>query len=140
MVTRVVAPKSDEAQCAGAKKALQAELGKMHKRGVWDENDVYSLSDLLKSPNISEAMLGRAFQILGIKGEELPEGHPERVWKARIVFQGSNVHTKTGTPATELYDEIWNAPATFAAARCGLAVGAMKGFASTLRDTEGAYL
>ena len=85
-------------------------------------------------------MLGRVFQILGVRGAELDDGDPEKVWKARIVFQGSNVRTKTGTAATELYEEISNAPASFAAARTGLAVGAMKGFASTFRDAESAYL
>jgi hypothetical protein len=70
----------------------------------------------------------------------LKEDDPERIWKARIVFQGSNVRTKSGTSATELYEEISNAPASFAAARCGMAVAAMKGFGSTLRDAESAYL
>jgi hypothetical protein len=112
----------------------------MRKRKVWDEDDVYSLGDLLRTKDIAEAMLGRVFQILGIKGEELPEGHEERIWKARIVFQGSNVRTKSGTAATELYEEISNAPASFAAARCGLAVAALKGFDASLRDAESAYL
>ena len=36
-------------------------------------DDVYSPSDFLNDPSISEAMLDRAFAILGIKGEELGE-------------------------------------------------------------------
>ena len=119
MVTRVVQPKSPEGNCEGARKAIKVELGKMAKRGVWDTSDVYSLHDLLRTPNVTECMFGRIFQILGIKGEELKEDDPERIWKARIVFQGSNVRTKSGTSATELYEEISNAPASFAAARCG---------------------
>ena len=140
MVIRIVQTKSPEASCDGARKAVNAERGKMEKRSVWDTSDVYSLRDLYKTPNFSECMLGRVFQILGIKGDEMAEDDPERIWKARIVFQGSNVHTKTGTPATEWYEEVSNALASFAAARCWLAVGAMKGFASTLRDAESAYL
>ena len=83
-------------------------------------------------------MLGRAFQILGVKGEELAEN--EQSWKARIVFQGSNVRTKSGTPATDLYEEISNAPASFAAARAALGVASLRGFQGTLRDAESAYL
>ena len=64
--------------------------------------------------NISEAMLGRAFAILGIKGEELAGNLKQ--WKARIVFRGSDVRTKTGTSAHELFEDVSNAPASFAAA------------------------
>lgn len=58
----------------------------MVTKKVWDYDDVYSLTGLLRTPLISEAMLGRAFQILGVKGEEL--GKELQVWKGRIVFQG----------------------------------------------------
>ena len=139
-MTRVVQKGSKEADCDGARKAIKAELGKMAKRGVWDTNDVYSLRDLYKTPKFSECMLGKVFQILGVKGAELQDGDPEKIWKARIVFQGSNVHTKSGTAAHELYKEISNAPASFAAARTALAVASMKGFAASLRDAESAYL
>ena len=117
MVTRVVRNKSPEAKCDGARKAIQAEISKMEKRGVWDTSDVYSLRDLYKTPNLSECMLGRVFQIIGIKGDELADGDPERTRKARIVFQGSNVHTETGTAALELYEEISTASARSEQAR-----------------------
>ena len=45
----------------------------METKNVCDADDVYSLSDALHDPNISEAMIGRAFVILGIKREELGE-------------------------------------------------------------------
>ena len=41
----------------------------MNGKNVWDVDDVYSLDDLSKDKNISEAMLGRVFAILDIKGE-----------------------------------------------------------------------
>ena len=79
-------------------------------------------------------MLGRVFSILGIKNEEL--GEDQKVWKARCVFQGSNVRTKTGTSASDLFEETSNAPATFAATRAAIAVAAMRGFNAFLRDTK----
>ena len=138
MVTRIVKPKSQEAQCEGARAAIRTELNKMSSKKVWDVDDVYEYEDLMRAPDINEAMLGRAFQILGIKNEEMePEHH---LWKGRIVFQGSNIKTKSGKDPNEIFEECSNTPASFAAARTGLAVAAMKGFNGTLRDAEAAYL
>ena len=66
--------------------------------------------------------------------------HELKAWKARIVFQGSNVRTKAGTSAADLFEEVSNAPASFAAARAALAVAALKVFSVTLRNAETAYL
>lgn len=98
LVTRVVKPKSPEAQCDGSRNAMIQELNNINGKEVWDLDDVYSLPDLLKDKNISEAMLGRVFAILGIKGEEVADSLQQ--WKARIVFQGSNVRTKSEHPRT----------------------------------------
>ena len=94
--------------------------------------------DLLKHPSIPEAMLGMVFSIFGIKNKELCE--KLQVWKARCVFQGSNVRTTTGTSAADLLEETSNAPAGFAAARAALRVAALMGFTASLRDAETAYL
>ena len=100
-----------ETDCDAARAAIKSELGKMDK--------------CVKTLDSKECVLGRVFQILGTKGEEL--GKSEQQGKARIVFQGSNVRTKTGTTAADLYEESSNAPASFAAPRCGLAVASLKG-------------
>ena len=55
-------------------------------------------------------------------------------------FQGSDVRTKTGTSAADLFEEVSNVPTSFAATRAAFAVAAMKGFSATLRDAETAYL
>ena len=138
LVTRVVKPKSLEGQCDGARNAMIKELNNINCKKLWDLDDVYSLPDLLKDKHISEAMLGRVFAILGIKGEELADSLQQ--WKARIVFQGSNVRTKSGTSAHDIFEDVSNAPASFAAARVAMAVAAMKGLSATLRDAETAYL
>ena len=65
---RVGKPKSAKAQCPGADAAMKKELHNMRSKKVWDEEDVHSLEDLLRDKSISEAMLGRAFAILWIKG------------------------------------------------------------------------
>ena len=83
-------------------------------------------------------MFGRVFFILGINNEELDDD--QKIWKARCVFQGSNVRTKTGTSAADLFEETSNAPVSFAATRAALGVAAMRGFNASLRDAETAYL
>ena len=112
----------------------------MQKKGrlVWDTEEVYSLTDILRSHKIPEAMVGRGFSILRIKNEEF--GDDQTVWKARCVFQGSNVRTKTWTCASDLFEESSNAPASFAATRAAIAVAAMRGFNASLRHAETAYL
>ena len=135
---RVGKPTSPKAQCARADTATKKEVFNMKTKKVWDEDDIYSLEDLLCNKDISEAMLGRAFAVLGIKGEEL--GDDLKAWKARIVFQGSNVHTKTGISAADLFEDVSNAPASCAAARAVLSVAALKGFSGSLCDAETAYL
>ena len=57
-MTRVVKPKSPEAQCDGVHNAMTKELNNMNGRKVWDVDDVYPLHHLLRNKNISEAMLG----------------------------------------------------------------------------------
>ena len=50
------------------------------------------------------------------------------------------MRTKTGTSASDLFEETSNAPASFAATRAAIAVAAMQGFNASLRDAETAYL
>ena len=126
LTTRVVKPKSAEARCDGAAQAFRKELANIESKKVWDTEDVYSLKDVLNNALIPEAMLGRVFSLLGIKNEEL--GEDLKVWKARCVFQGSNVRTKTGTSAAAFFEETSNAPASFDAARAALGVAALRGF------------
>ena len=79
----------------------------MTSKSIWDTNDVYSLKDLLNHPDKSEAMLGIVFSILGLKNDEL--GEEIKAWNAKCVFQGSNVRTKIGTSAADLFEETSNA-------------------------------
>ena len=124
LITRVVRPKSAEARCEGAAKAIKKELSNMDSKKVWDTGEVYSLKDILHNPDLPEAMFGRVFSILCIKNDEL--GDDQKLWKVRCVFEGSNVRTKTGTLAADLFEETSNAPASFAAARAAVGVGVLR--------------
>ena len=56
------------------------------------------------------------------------------------MFEGSNVRTKSGKSAIDLYEEISNAPASFTAARTALACAVLKRHRVTFRDAAQAYL
>ena len=83
-------------------------------------------------------MAGRVFGILGNKNDHLAED--EQSMKYRAVFQGNNIKTKTGILAIDLSEECSNAPASFVAIRCALAVAALKGYDVTVRDALQVYL
>ena len=56
------------------------------------------------------------------------------------MFQGSNIRTKTGISAIELFEEVSNAPASFTGIRCGLAAAVLKKLRVSIRDALQAYL
>lgn len=138
LVTRQIPLNSEEGRSAKAVAAREKELAGHRRRGTWDEGAVREYGDLLRDPTKKEAMIGRAFGILGNKHDDLPEDQQEM--KFRSAFQGNNIRTKNGVSATELFEEMANAPASFTAIRCALAVVALKGFSVTIRDALQAYL
>ena len=92
----------------------------------------------MKDASKPEIMYGRLFGILGNKHDELEEEHREK--KYRSVLQGSNIRTKSGTSAIDLFGEIRSSPAWFVAIRCALAAAVLKKFIATVRDALCAYL
>ena len=52
---------------------------------------------------------GRIFEICSIKGDELPEGHPDRKWKGRSVFQGNRVSDHNDHA---IFSELGSSPAS----------------------------
>ena len=60
---------------------------------------------------------GRIFEICSIKGDELPEGHPDRKWKGRSVFQGNRVSDEHNDYA--IFSELGSSPALMEAAKVG---------------------
>ena len=138
MVTRIVGMNSKEALCPGAQEAILKESKGIMDRGTSDMENPMELDDLWKNLSVKEAMVGRVFCILGKRIAELTEALP--TWKARAVFQGNNIRTKSGADAAQLFQEVANAPASFVAARCTLAAAALKGLSVTFRDALQAFL
>ena len=138
LVVRQIALSSAEAKTPAAKAAFDKELSGHRRRGTWDESTVREFSDLMRDPTKKEVMHGRIFGILGNKNDECDASLQEM--KYRSVFQGSNIRTKTGVSAIDLFEEVSSAPASFTAIRCALAAAVLRGLVVSVRDALQAYL
>ena len=136
MVTRKISLSSPEGKSEAAIKARDKELGGHRQRTTWDEYNAREYRDLMTDKNIPEVMLGLVFGILGEKNAECNDSS----YKYRAVFQGSNVRTKTGIDAIDLYQEISSSPVSFVSVRCTLAIAILKCLGITICDALQAYL
>ena len=62
------------------------------------------------------------------------------ILRARVVFTAPSARTSSGLDAHTLYQEISSAPVTFQNIRACRAAGALKGFCTSTRDADGAYV
>ena len=87
-------------------------------------------------------MCGLIFIIMGQKNAEMVGTIPdsECPFRARAVFQGSNVFTGDGTPAWMIYQESGATPSNMATAHGAMGVGALKGSKASTRDAKKAYI
>ena len=125
LITRLVNMRSQEAKTDKAQAAVEAELEGHRRRGTWDITQVRSLRDWMDDPRYADVVVGRVFIILGCKNSEMDE--QEWRYRARAVFQGNNIWTRTGRSAYEIFDDVSNSPASLMAARCAFAVAAGRG-------------
>lgn len=138
LVTRAIPPKSDEAKSPKAQTARIKEIRSHHVPGTWDIYDGEENADLMRDPGKHGVMHGRVFDIHSVKNAECEKEVQE--CKYRSVFQGSDIRTKTGTSAIELFEQVSNSPASFTALRGILSAAVLIGFQVSTRDAHQAYL
>eukprot|EP00971_Amphidinium_carterae_P336445 6472816-Amphidinium_carterae.3 len=138
LVTRQIFQNEQEFHSEGCQAALREEHEKLLKRGVWDTSSVCELRDLYKDRSQEDFLLGQVFPIMGEKFAE--EGEQQRQYKARIVFAGDRVKTKSGCDPIDLYTEMSNSPTTLAAARACIGAGVSDGHTVSVRDVSQAYI
>ena len=91
-------------------------------------------------------MIGRLFAIMGQKHSELAGLEPadseaaRASYKARVVFDGSDIQVANNSAAYELFQEVSGPPATMTDARIALAAAALTGKVASFRDAEQAYI
>ena len=66
---------------------------RLRDKSVWDESTVKEWSHVAHEAqqNGSEVNFGYLFAMCVEKNSELPDGHPKRKFKGRVVFQGNRV-------------------------------------------------
>ena len=138
LVTRQVTVNSEEGRSDKAAKAIEKERKGHEHKGSWDFSTVREYADWMADPKVLEAIIGRVFITLGVKNDELTD--EEKSMKARAVFQGNNIRSKTGISPWDIFGDTSNAPASLLAARCGIAVAMLRRWSASLRDADQAYL
>ena len=111
MVTRIISPREPEFHSKRGKAAIDTEVSDLRAECVWDEGSVKEWADVrYERKDGYTPMVGLLFLIMGQKHSELDSGldveDPNCPFRARAVFQGSNVRTGDGTPAWMLYQEV----------------------------------
>ena len=138
-MTRIVPSTTAEFKSEKCKAVEAKEVGRLRGIKVWLEETVREWASVCKDDDFDDAMSGRIFVIMGEKGSEMPDAKDKEI-KARAVFEGSRIFTKSGRPAAELYQEIASSPSTMVSTRASLAVSALTGGEATLCDAEQAYV
>ena len=80
--------KNEVQDTPAAMQALLNEADKLQGRDTWDLTSVREWSEVAKEAKQSgkQAHVGRIFPIVVQRNSELPDGHPEKVHKGRIVY------------------------------------------------------
>ena len=138
MVTRTISLMSEEAQEPEAKEAVAKEVAYHVERGTWDFSRVRELSEWMRDDAYSEVLVGRVLGTLGVKFAEMAKSG--RKFRARAVYQGNNIWSRSGRSVCEIFDEVSNSPSSLTAARTAMAVGMLRRMRASYRDASNAYL
>ncbi|MCP4209475.1 MAG: hypothetical protein GY767_20865, partial [Shimia sp.] len=120
--------------------SVKVEWGKLKKRKVWDDSVVMEWADKARNARNSgqKIHLGRAFGICVEKHPELPEDHPDRKYKYRVVFQGNQVVDESWEAA--VFRDLGSSPASQQAGKFADVYGAFKGHSCEQGDASQAYV
>jgi hypothetical protein len=143
LVVRTIPPSSSEFHSKQGREAIDNEIEDLRKEGTWDEGSVKEWSEARNiKHNAFTPMSGLLFIIMGQKNSELVGTVPadQCPFRARAVFQGSNIRTGDGTPPLMLYQEVGAAPSNMATAHCVMGVGALQGCFTSTRDAKKACI
>ena len=139
LVTRVLTKKELDLS-PKAQEALWAEFTKQSDKRTWIIEKVNEWRSVCKDAEMRGVVVhvARIFGIASVKGDELPEEHPEHKHKGRIVLQGNNVQDQHNHAA--IFQELSSSPAGIEAAKIVDMFGLLPGHAIQQSDAEQAYL
>ena len=129
-------------EAAGNKKAMEAmqkEWDRLTEIGTWDLKSVREWDSVRNEAkkNKETIHIGRVFPILVEKNSELPEDHPDRKFKGRVVFDGSDVRDQDRQVA--LFQELSSSPATMQASKAADVYAMFDGNDGEQSDARQAY-
>ena len=138
LVARVV-NQAEIDRTPAAKQAMGKEWQKLVDKSCWLHSKVREFRDV-SAEAIRKGIqthFGRIFEICSIKGDELPEGHDDRKWKGRSVFQGNRVSDEHIDHA--IFSELGSSPASMEAAKVIDVFGSQPGYSKQQADAKQAY-
>jgi hypothetical protein len=118
---------------------LEKEWSRLRSIGCWDEAGVKEWRDVAGAARRAGETIhrGPVFAICVEKNADLPEDHPGRKYKGRVVFEGNYVRDQNWEAA--LFQELSSCPATMDAAKVADAYGPRAGHSVQQSDGTRAY-
>ena len=91
--------------------ALLKVADKLQARNTWDIKSVREWSEVSQEARRhgTKAHAGRIFPIVAQRNSEVLDGHPEKLYKGRIVYGGDEV--KDENSAAAIFEELSSSPA-----------------------------
>ena len=116
MVHRKVNKKEIDAQPA-AQEALNRERRKLEAIPVWDIKNPRPWQEVAEEAkkNGTKVYVGNLSKLVTQKHSELPDGHPSKVYKGRVVYRGDDIRDENWDLA--LFGDIASAPSSMVASK-----------------------
>jgi len=131
--------KAERLASPGAQAALRKEWDHLRAIKCWDESRVRESRDVEEEARQKGTVvhLAQIFAICHENNAELPEGHPSRKFKGRVVFQGNQFRDQDWCDA--VFQDLSSSPATMEASKTLDAYGLFAGHEIQQADAEQAY-
>ena len=141
MVAKVMT-KTEITNSAAAKKAMDEEFYGLQKAGTWNINKVRPKHEVAAEARRQGKVVhfARVFGICSVKGSELPEGHKDRKYKGRFVYDGRTGAVRDQISAAALHEDLGSSPATLESSKLVDADGLVDGNSSEQADAIKAYV
>ena len=118
---------------------MKKEWDRLRNMGTWDDYTVRGWKEVAREARLAnqEVHFGYLLGLCFEKGSELPEGHPDRNFEGRVVFDGSDVRDQDKNIA--LFQELSSSPATMQASKAADTYGLFPGHNLEQADACQAY-
>ena len=118
---------------------MDAEWLRLRKQVCWDEENPVDLYETLaEAAGKRDVHWSDLMELCVVKNSDLPEGHPLRKFKGRLVYRGDNVKDAEGLYA--IFQELGSSPPGMEAGKSAAAYGCVEGHQCQSSDADQAYI